>query len=73
MISRPNMLGMLADLVKSGTLIIRNPGVPVDGAAGTGVNLCGTGSMYIDTTNANVYINGGTKAAPIWKLITRAA
>lgn len=43
------------------------------GGAGFGVNVVGPGGLVIDTTNANLYINGGTKAAPVWKLVTRAA
>jgi len=70
MISRPNMMAMLADLVKSGTLIVRNPGVPVDGVSGA--NSCNKGSLYIDTTNGKLYINGGTLASPAWKLVTSA-
>jgi hypothetical protein len=45
-------------------------GVPVDGTTGAGQ--AGKGSRYIDVTNAQLYINGGTKAAPVWKIVTRA-
>lgn len=31
------------------------------------------GALLIDTTNANLYINAGTKATNSWKLVTRAA
>lgn len=48
-------------------------GVPVDGTSGTGAGMAGKGSLYIDRTNANHYINGNTKASPTWKLVTRAA
>lgn len=48
-------------------------GVPVDGTSGTGAGQVPKGSRYTDTTNANVYINGGTPASPVWKLVTRAA
>lgn len=50
-----------------------NAGVPVDGAAGTQFGVAAKGALLIDTTNANVYINAGTLAVPVWKLITRAA
>lgn len=33
----------------------------------------GKGSIGIDTTNANIYINAGTAGTPDYKLITRAA
>ena len=46
-------------------------GAPTD--ATTGANVAGIGSQYTDVTNANLYINGGTKASPTWKLVTRAA
>lgn len=52
-------------------------GVPVDYTDGTppatGEAEAGIGSLYLDTTNGKAYINGGTKAQPIWKLITSAA
>ena len=52
-------------------------GVPVDYTDGTppatGEAEASIGSQYIDTTNGNLYLNGGTKAQPIWKLVTRAA
>jgi len=70
MISRPNMMAMLADLVKSGTLILRASAVPVDGTTGT--NLTNKGSLYIDTLNGEIYINTGTSAATAWKKITHA-
>lgn len=31
------------------------------------------GALAIDTTNGNIYINTGTQAATVWKLVTRAA
>ena len=52
---------------------IAGTGAPVDGVAGTGAGQVPKGSRYTDTTNANVYINGGTVASPVWKLVTRAA
>lgn len=48
-------------------------GVPTDGASGTGAGNLGPGSLYIDYTNKNHYINANTKASPTWKLVTRAA
>lgn len=53
-------------------------GAPVDYAAGppvvgTGVATAGPGSRYTDITNAKLYINGGTKAQPVWKIVTSAA
>lgn len=50
-------------------------GAPTDGAVGTGTfaGQAPKGAIYTDTTNAKKYINGGTLASPVWKLITSAA
>jgi hypothetical protein len=49
----------------------RNAGAPVDGT--TLDDIAEKGALLIDTTNANLYVNTGTKAASVWKLVTRAA
>lgn len=54
-------------------VILTNAGVPTNGGAGTGVGVAGPGSICVDYTNANLYVNGNTKASPTWKLVTRAA
>lgn len=41
--------------------------------ATVGANVAGPGSLCIDYTNMNVYVQAGTKAVPAWKLVTRAA
>jgi hypothetical protein len=48
-------------------------GAPVDGTSGTGAGVIIKGGLVADTTNANLYINAGTQASPVWKLVTRAA
>lgn len=52
-------------------------GAPVDYTDGTppatGEGVAGIGSRYTDTTAGKLYINGGTKAQPVWKLVTSAA
>ncbi|MFZ5650143.1 MAG: hypothetical protein ACOY4I_04725 [Bacillota bacterium] len=53
-------------------LIIHNA-VPTDGASGTGAGVAGPGSLCINRTAGNIYINANTKASPTWKLVTRAA
>jgi hypothetical protein len=62
----------LATDVKISTLA----GIPVDYTDGsppaTGEGTMAKGSLVIDVTNGKVYINGGTKAEPIWKLVTSA-
>lgn len=42
-------------------------GAPVNGASGTGANVCGPGSIYIDVTNKQRYRNVGTMASPYWE------
>lgn len=51
---------------------IAGAGVPVDGTSGSGAGDCGKGSLYTDTTNGKLYINGNTKASPTWKIVTSA-
>jgi hypothetical protein len=52
-------------------VVMVNAGVPVDGT--TGDNFAGPGSMYVDSTGANLYIQTGVISSPVWKLVTRAA
>lgn len=51
-------------------------GAPVDYTDGTppatGEGVAGIGSRYTDTTAGKLYINGGTKAQPLWKIVTSA-
>lgn len=57
--------------------IISGDGVPVDYTDGTppatGEGTAEKGSIYIRTNTGKLYINGGTKAQPVWKLVTSAA
>jgi hypothetical protein len=52
-------------------VIYANAGAPTDGT--TYANIAPKGAVLADTTNANLYINTGTLASPVWKLVTRAA
>lgn len=52
-------------------VILTGDGAPVDGT--TGDDFAGPGSLYIDYTNANHYIQTGAIDDPVWKLVTRAA
>lgn len=45
---------------------------PMTGGQGTGIGTAGIGSLCADYTNGKLYINGGTLAAPVWKLVTSA-
>lgn len=62
-------------MIGPGMWKVAAPGTPVDGVVGTGTGAgwMGIGSEFTDTTSGNLYINGGTKASPVWKLVTRAA
>jgi hypothetical protein len=59
------------------TAIVTLDGVPVDYTDGTppatGEGEYGKGSMVIDTTNCNWYMNTGTKAQPVWSKMAKFA
>ncbi len=64
--------------VRKGDFVIAHgAGAPVDYTDGTppatGEGVYGIGSIYVNTTNGKQYQNGGTKAQPVWKLVTSAA
>ena len=46
---------------------LRNAGAPVNGT--TYANVAAVGAQLIDTTNAKLYINTGTIAAPVWTVV----
>jgi hypothetical protein len=70
MINRPSIMGMLADLVKNGVLVLRSTSAPTNGTSGSGATIAAPGSLLIDTGSQNLYINTGTKASPVWKIVT---
>lgn len=43
------------------------------GVTGTGGGQAGPGARYTDIAAGQLYLNGGTKIRPVWKLVTRAA
>ena len=51
--------------------VLVDAGAPVDGT--TGDNFAGIGSMYIDSTAGNLYLQTGVITSPVWKLVTRAS
>lgn len=63
--------------VATDRLDLEGAGAPVDYTDGsppaTGEGIAGIGSSYVDITAGKMYLNGGTKAQPIWKLVTSAA
>lgn len=54
-------------------VIFVNAGAPADGevGTGTGAGFAGKGSLCLDSTNGLAYVNGGTKASPVWKTVTQ--
>jgi len=50
--------------------MLNGAGAPTDNV--TGATYAEKGSLYIDRTNGKLYINGGTKASPVWKIVTSA-
>ena len=61
--------GVVADL--TGDLTGSIAGVAVTSGDGAPDGAAAVGAIYIDTTNANIYINVDVEGS--WKLITRAA
>ncbi len=67
---RLNMMAMLRTLINANVMIAPNAGAPTDGTSGTFAGFAGPGSLLIDTTNTNLYMNENTKASPTWVDIT---
>jgi hypothetical protein len=79
---------LVDSVIGGGVTVVQNPasavpdsGAPADlmhlygaGApsAATGANQAAIGSLYTDTAGAKLYINGGTKATPSWRIVTSA-
>lgn len=51
--------------------VVTNAGAPVNAVTGAGE--LDPGSLLIDVTNFNIYINAGTKASPTWALVSLSA
>lgn len=60
--------GSFADL-----LAMSNAGAPASGASGIGAGVAVPGSLLVDTTNFNLYINANTKASPTWSILAMAS
>jgi hypothetical protein len=57
--------------METDVVVMTGAGAPVDGT--TGDNFAGPGSLFVDITGANLYIQTGLITSPVWKLVTRAA
>lgn len=64
-----NMFAMLRALINNGCPVVSNPGAPTNGTSGTFVGVVGPGSILIDYTNKNLYVNTGTLASPTWSQV----
>lgn len=53
--------------------LFTSSGALTDGTSGDGAGWAGPGSLAIRLDTGKLYINGGTKAAPAYKLVTSAA
>jgi hypothetical protein len=52
--------------LKNNSVLLDGAGAPTNGTSGTGAGYAGPGSLYLDVTNAVVYINTNTAASPTW-------
>ena len=71
-----SIFGASGMVLNGDTRLYITAGAPVDYTDGTppatGEAEAGKGSLAIDTTNGKLYVNGGTKAQPVWKIVTSA-
>lgn len=71
MFTQQSIWGALSDAASNNVFWSAvNAGAPSNGASGTGANLCGPGSLLIDTTDKALYINTNTLASPTWTLVS---
>lgn len=64
-----NIQGAARNLTDYDIWFFAMTGVPVSGASGTGVGICGPGSSITNVTTGDQYYNNGTKAVPQWVLV----
>jgi hypothetical protein len=81
-LTAPTITGGSADGLSSLSLaddvyFLSTAGAPVDYTDGTppatGEGVAGPGSLCVRRDTGKLYVNGGTKAQPLWKLVTSAA
>lgn len=68
--SKFNIQAMLRSLVGANLGILPFAGTPVNGTSGTYVKMAGPGTIVLDYTNGKLYVNSGTKASPVWTLVS---
>ncbi len=64
-----NIFAMIRALVNNGCPVVSNAGAPSNGASGTYVGLAGKGSVLIDFTNGNLYLQTGSLTSVTWSII----
>lgn len=69
----PQVLLAVADNSMTGTAPTLAVALTTAGVIGTGGGQAGPGTRYTDIVAGNLYLNGGSKVRPVWKLVTRAA
>lgn len=67
-----NVWAVLKKLVENFAGPFVNAGAPTSGASGTFNGFAGIGALLLDITNANLYINTGTKASPTWTSFSKS-
>ena len=50
----------------NGIAVLVSAGAPTSGTSGTGATQAGKGTLLIDVTNGNLYMNTNTAASPTW-------
>lgn len=68
--SKFNPWAWLRAMSDNNLAIIPNAGAPTNGTSGTFAGKAGPGCLLVDTTNAVLYVNVGTKASPVWSAIS---
>lgn len=67
--TRLNIWAMLRQLVFNDVGVLLIQGAPSNGTSGTYAKFAGPGTILIDVTNKQVYINVNTKASPTWSFL----
>jgi len=66
-----NIFAMIRALVNNGCPIVSNAGAPTSGTSGTFAGVAGSGTVLIDYTNKNLYMNTNTLLSPTWSIVAQ--
>ncbi len=67
-----NINGYWSSYISGDQPVLGGYGAPVNGTGGSGAGIVDPGTMYVDRTNAESYINVGTAASPLWLVLGNA-